>query len=257
MVKTQIDLSDIAPYFDVKKITQVENGATDSVYLLDDNYILKIFENASVADLQNELAILDICKNLPVAKAKSDIFFIANKPCLVYEKANGNNIAKPTKEQLNEIGIFLKKFHNITKNIQTKNMLYTKNEAKKLAVQNIDMLSMLEKIDIDDTPNCVIHGDLFMDNVSFNGNKLECVYDFIECGNGNSLVDLGCVLIWCIDENGLNLELANSLFSAYGYSDSLAKIIEYAKFVLIYYSAIREINGRDSAELMNKLRSLM
>ncbi len=258
MVKTQININEIKPFFSVNKIIPIENGATDSVYLLDDSYVLKIFENATARDLKNEIEILTVCKNLPVAKVKRDIFFIKNKPCLIYEKANGVNIKNPTKEQIAEIGLFLKEFHSLTKNIKTKNLLYTKKEAGSLVVKskNAELLQAFNALNIDDTPNCVIHGDLFMDNVSFNGNKLECVYDFIECSGGHNLIDLGCVLIWCIDYNGLNLELANALFNAYEYSESLAKIIEYAKFVLIYYSAIREINGRNSVELINKLRSL-
>ena len=40
-VKRTLSLDDLKPYVDVQKITPTTNGISDSVFILDDKYVLK------------------------------------------------------------------------------------------------------------------------------------------------------------------------------------------------------------------------
>jgi hypothetical protein len=49
-VKTHITIDDLKPYIDVQNITPTIDGISDSVFILDDKYILKIFELTTKRD---------------------------------------------------------------------------------------------------------------------------------------------------------------------------------------------------------------
>ena len=73
-VKRDITLNDLKPYIDVQKITPTTNGISDSVFILDDKYVLKIFETASKEEIESELELISFCKDLKVSKIISEIF---------------------------------------------------------------------------------------------------------------------------------------------------------------------------------------
>src|SRR5690606_24915157 len=66
-------------------------------------------------------------------------------------------------------------------------------------------------------PHGIIHGDLFRDNVFFEGDKLTGVIDFYSAGVGFLLFDLAVVVNdWCRNENNtLDKERTNALLEAY------------------------------------------
>ncbi len=102
-VKRTITLDDLKPYIDVQKIAPTINGISDSVFILDDKYILKIFETASKQEIQNELKLILSCKDLKVPKVIGKIFTIQDKYALIYEKAKGESIKKVSKNDIFEI----------------------------------------------------------------------------------------------------------------------------------------------------------
>lgn len=69
-----------------------------------------------------------------------------------------------------------------------------------------------------DLPRGIIHGDLFMDNTMFEGDKLTGVIDFYHACEDYLIQDVSiALLVWCTDTNGVvNENLSQSLLKGYG-----------------------------------------
>lgn len=69
-------------------------------------------------------------------------------------------------------------------------------------------------------PRCLIHGDLFWDNVIFEGDELKGIIDFEEACNYFRVFDLGMAFVGlCTGGTGINLCWAKALLS--GYQDGI------------------------------------
>ena len=222
-VKRTITLDDLKPYIDVQKITPTINGISDSVFILDDKYILKIFETASKQEIQNELKLILSCKDLKVSK--NDIF---------------------------EIGIFLKKFHKITKDkTSTNSQLFLKDELYKLIekTNHKPFFEQFSKLNIELKNDGIIHGDLFPDNATFFDKKLSCVFDFIQSCNGDFLFDLAVIaLSWCNTKEEIIY-----LLESYQTDITYESFIPYLKYAGLYYCVTRFLEKKDFSDLWNKI----
>lgn len=254
-VKTQIVKSDIIPYIKFDKLIESKNGATDTVYFLDDKYVLKVFENNTKEYIQNELELLNLCKLLKVSQVKEELFYIKNKPALIYKKCDGNNLKKSTKNSIIQIAIFLKEFHNITKNKTNTNIkLFEKDRLKDmiLTTKNKHFLDIFYSLDIELVNDGIIHGDIFLDNCNFKDDNLVCVYDFSDACVGSFIFDLAVVAqSWCNNDEEVEL-----LLKRYQYTDSLEKFKDYIVYALLYYSVSRALNNRCYNELLCKIDML-
>ena len=69
-----------------------------------------------------------------------------------------------------------------------------------------------------DLPSGIIHGDLFMDNTMFEGDRLTGVIDFYHACEDYLIQDVAiALLVWCTDSGGhVNEELAQALLQGYG-----------------------------------------
>ena len=252
-VKRVITLNDLKPYIDVQKIVPTIDGISDTVFILDDKYILKIFETATKKEIENELELIFFCDDLEVSKVIGNIFTIQNKFALIYEKAKGESLKKVSKNHILEIGTFLKKFHKITKNkISTNQQLFLKDELFKLIekTNHKPFFELFNKIDIKFKNDGIIHGDLFLDNATFLENKLSCVFDFIQSCNGDFLFDLAVVAIsWCATKE----EILYLLESYDGNNISYERFLPYFKYALLYYSVTRFLEKKDFSNLWQKI----
>lgn len=253
--KTNISIEELLPFFSAKKLQKTTNGATDSVYFLDDIYVLKLFEHANRSALEEELKLLNLCNELPICKIIKKPFVLKNKECMIYEKAKGESLRKRDLNSLKQITQFLKKFHNKTKNKTSTNpVLFEKENIDKLIKQVDDskLKELYSSINITLKNDGIIHADLFFDNALFYENKLSCVFDFINSCNGDFIFDLAIVaLSWCN-----NLKEVEYLLKEYKTKISSKEFYEYIKYAALCFSIFRFFNNRDYNNLLFKLKKL-
>lgn len=255
-VKTLVLKEDLKTFIEVENIYETKNGVSDTVYICDDKYVLKLFENSTEDIIQNEIDILDMIKELPCVKLDStDIIHIKNKPCLIYKKCRGDILEKAEKEHIEQIGIFLNHLHKITKNKRCSNIkLFEKKRLKELISQTgyKPFNDIFEEININLKDDGIIHGDLFLDNALFKDNRLSCVIDFSEACSGDFLFDLAVAAsAWC--KNDKEIEY---LLNSYGTKIESAQFKEYIKYALLYYSVTRYLDNRDYRELLERLKCI-
>lgn len=255
-VKRDITLDDLKPYnIDVQKITPTTNGISDSVFILDDKYVLKIFETATKEEIENELELISFCKDLEVSKVISEIFIIQDKYTLIYEKAKGQSLREISTNDILQIGAFLKEFHTITKNKTSTNpQLFLKDELYKLIVKTAHQpfFDLFNNLDIELKNDGIIHGDLFPDNATFFDKKLSCVFDFIQSCNGDFLFDLAVIAIsWCDSKE----EILHLLKSYQSEDITYEEFLPYMKYAGLYYSITRFLEKKDFSDLWEKIIS--
>ena len=254
-VKTKLELEEIRAFFDVQKLTPTINGISDTVYILDDKYILKLFEDSSLESLDEEIRLLELCEDLPISKIVKKPFIIKNKPAMIYEKCSGKSLDKTSINSIEQIGRFLKEFHTITKNKSTSNIdLFEKSRVQKLIDKtgNNEFQKIFDTIDIELKNDGIIHGDLFMDNATFIDDKLSCVFDLNDTCNGDFIYDLAVVaLSWCKDEKEYQI-----LLESYGLDIKMDSFIKYIKYGMLYYSITRYLDGRDFESLLKRCKEI-
>ena len=242
-VKLLITKEDLPFKFQKYNLVKSKDGVSQSVYFLSDKFVLKIFENTSEDTIQNELTLLSLLSKLPVAKSYKTIYYIKDKPCLIYKKAKGLSLKISDRSAIKQIGIFLSKMHKITYAHRLNNTQYftTKNIRDTIVKANNKIfLDSFDTLDLQLATNGIIHGDLFMDNCTFYKNKLECVFDFTGASQGDFIFDLAVVAIsWCKSIDDITI-----LFEAYGYNSSIKDFIPYMKYAYFYYASIRIIDNR-------------
>ena len=251
-VKRNISLDDLKPYINIQRITPTINGISDSVFILDDKYILKIFETASKEEIENELKLIFSCADLKIPKVVSEIFMIQNKYALLYEKSKGTSPKEISKDDICSIGIFLKEFHSITKGKTSTNpKLFLKDELYKLIkkTNHQSFIELFNKIDIELKNDGIIHGDLFPDNATFLDKKLSCVFDFIQSCNGDFLFDLAVIaLSWCNTKEEIIY-----LLESYQTDTTYECFLPYLKYAGLYYCVTRFLEKKDFSDLWNKI----
>lgn len=252
-VKTILSIEDVKPFLDVHTLVATKNGIRDSVYIINDISILKIFENSSIEAVKEELRLLQFCKELSVPKVISEIFTIKGKPALLYQKCHGKSLKVPSMDEIKQIGKFLKQFHTMTYNQKSSNEPLFERDRLESLIEKSDhqpFLDILNAISIELKDDGVIHGDLFLDNANFINGSLSCVYDLSEACNGDFLFDLAVTaLSWC-----KNSAMEKALLDGYGQTISLKHFREYVKYAGLYYSVTRFLEDRNYKELLEKIR---
>lgn len=251
-VKTNLTKKDLK-VLNVSHIKATKNGVSDTVYILDKKRVLKLFENSSIATLKNEIKFLKWFKKLPVSKLdKKKVFYIKNKPCLLYKKCKGNIVKNIKTDHIKQIAKFLKQFHKLSKEKKSNNKMIFDNESLKKLIKktkNKDFVKVYNLIDLQLKNDGVIHGDLFVDNILFKKKKLMCVIDFSEACNGDFLFDLAVVaLSWCNTKKQIK-----TLLKCYDKKIKYQKLQKYIKFALLYYSVTRYIDNRNYRVLFDKI----
>ncbi len=255
-VYIDIDSQDLPEKYQKYNLIASKDGKSQSVFFLENKYILKIFNDYTKEELKNEQNLLNTLKNNKVSNIL-DTFFIKNNQTIVYRHINGLSLKQIQNNHILQIAIFLKNMHKLTycktsSNTQIFTENYLKNMIKKS--ENSKLLNIYNSITITLKNDGIIHGDLFADNCKFETNKLSGVYDFCEACNGDFIFDLAVVAMsWCYNKYQLNKEKVLTLIRAYGLKISYKKFLVYIKYALLYYTTSRYINNRDYKELYLKL----
>jgi len=253
---TKITLEEIQQHFECKTLQPSTDGVSDSVYFLDNNYILKVFEAKEVSVIEEEVKLLKICEGLKVPKLIKKDFFIHDKPALIYQKCAGVSLQKVAICDLEEIGKFLQSFHHRTTQKESKNSeLFTKERLLGLIEKTgyEPFINSFHHLDIELKNDGIIHGDLFLDNATFVKRKLSCVFDFSEACNGDFLFDVAVVaLSWCENKKDII-----SLLESYGATIQFKDFIPYIQYAGLYYSVTRYLGKRDFQALQKRLECIL
>lgn len=240
-VKTKITIDDLSAFLKISTLEETSDGNSDSVYVLNEKYILKIYEDNLSKSIHEE-KVLNLCSKLKVPKIKHK-FIIKGKNTLVFNKAKGISLKNVNENHLYEIAIFLKNFHNITKNKSfNTSYSYDKEYLEKLINQtnNEYFDNWYKNLNIELKNDGIIHGDLFVDNAIFLEDKLNCVFDFSDSCSGDFLFDLAVVaLSWCKTKKEIN-----TLIKFYDENLEFDSFLEYVKYASLYYCVKRSIENR-------------
>lgn len=254
-IKTKLTKKDIKPYFKVKKLQKTNDGVSDTVYILDDKYVLKLFENSTLANIKEEQKLLTLCKDLKVSKLIQTPIKIKGRYALIYKRSKGKSLEKINSKHIKQIGKFLKRFHQRTQNKTSANKnIFSKKHLKKLILKtkNVKLLKIYNSLHIKLNDDGIIHGDLFSDNSLFYHNKISAIIDFSEACNGDFHFDLAVVAIdWCKSDKEVKV-----LLRSYHSKIGLKKFKTYMKYALLYYATTRYLDNRDYNSLLKRINKL-
>jgi homoserine kinase type II len=254
-IKTKLSKKDINPYFQVNKLQKTKHGVSDTVYILDDKYVLKLFENSTLKNIKEEQKLLKLCKDLKVSKLVSKPIKIQNKYALIYKKSKGESLQKIKLKHIKQIGKFLKEFHYKTKNKTSSNKnIFSNKNLKKLMIKskNVQLLKFFNSLQIELKNDGIIHGDLFCDNALFKNDKISAVIDFSEACEGDFYFDLAVAAIdWCKTDKEIQV-----LLKSYDTKLGLKKFKRYMRYALIYYATTRFLDKRDYNSLLKRMKKL-
>ncbi|MFZ2890282.1 phosphotransferase [Sulfuricurvum sp.] len=252
-VKTVITLADLLQSLEITSLEASKDGVMDSVYFLNDDRVLKIFETASEEAVKEELKLLLHCESLPIAKPMGEALRICGKPALIYQRCQGKSLKSAEIGEIREIGMFMREFHTFTATLESSNeRLFEKSRLEQMIEEaNIEIFdTLLKKIDLTLRNDGIIHGDLFLDNALFERERLSCVIDFTQACNGDFLFDLAVAgLSWCDSD-----EKTVALLESYGTTLTLEAFQPYREYATLFYSVNRYLNGGNYQELLEKLR---
>lgn len=209
-----------------KELKGISAGITNTNYFLitdQARYVLTIFEQNSMEELpyfvylMSHLATHDISCPVPIAdKQGNSLRLLKGKPALVISCLKGGNIDVPSAKQCAQVGRELARMHVVGASFQqaSKNQrgadwreATAAQVAKKLSETDRNLLNQVlafqANLDLTALPHGVIHGDLFRDNVLFDGEQLGGFIDFYYACDDVLAYDVAITVNdWCLTETG-------------------------------------------------------
>lgn len=202
-------------------------------------YVLTLVERDPVAELPFFIQLLDRLQqaDLPVPYALRDRSGIAlhrlnDRPALLQPRLPGRHIETPDASHCQAVGLMLARLHDATAisgllrpsdrglewmATQARALLERSKPSVRALLQ--PLLPILEQLrqHRPALPEAILHGDLFRDNVLFDGHHLTGIIDFYNAFSGWTLYDVAiCVNDWCLaDEGGLDERRTEALLAGY------------------------------------------
>ena len=235
----------------------IEEGVGNSNYLLrtrKKKYVLTIFEIAwaRVDALVKLLSLLAEC-DFPTTRLLSlatgqMITFSHGKPVLVKRYVSGQVAEDLDDAMLFQIGATMAQLHEIiAPDFLADNHACGLQTFLNIVGENIDpeyeswlaqQYNFLKKNIPRDLPRGIIHGDLFYDNVLFEGKKIKAIIDFEEVCQYYKLFDLGMGIVGlCKEETSIDLNKVQWLLNGYQQKRVLEKREKEYLQIFIEYAA--------------------
>ena len=249
------DISFINKQFGIEEIISfqgIKKGIENTNYLLkskNKKFILTIFEKrVSNKEIPFFMQLMDKLNNSKINCPKplknnngKYLIKLKNKTACIVSFLKGKDKNKLDLKNCFEVGKIIAQMHLVTKNIN----LSRKNS---MGIKNLDPLlksikfrsnkfSNLEKFLVNNLkeikknwpkklPKGIIHGDLFIDNIFFNKNKLSGIIDFYFAANDYFMYEIAiCINALCFDNKKskfkINKQKIKSLIQGY---ESIKKI---------------------------------
>ncbi|WP_435150608.1 homoserine kinase [Candidatus Pelagibacter bacterium nBUS_44] len=223
------DIVSINDQYEIEKITHfkgIKKGIENTNYLLKtkkNKFILTIFEKrVSNKEIPFFMRLMETLNNSNIncpkplkSKNGSVLIKLKNKKACIVSFINGKDKIKLNLKNCFEIGKVIANIHEITKNIKIsrKNSMGIKElepllkrikfKSKKFANLQKFLTNNLKEIKKNwpsKLPQGVIHGDLFIDNIFFNKDKLSGVIDFYFAANDYFMYEIAiCINALCFD----------------------------------------------------------
>ncbi|MFM9836240.1 MAG: homoserine kinase [Methylophilaceae bacterium] len=215
-------------------------GVTNTNYFVttaNSKYVLTIFEENEMADLpyfvdlMAHLAKKSVLCPMPISdKNGVCLHLLKGKPALMVSCLNGTDTETPSVGQCEHVGHALAKMHLAGQDFKhqshnlrdvTWRVATAAKVMDKLPAADQDLLKQIlafqENFDLSALPHGVIHGDLFRDNVLFDGEKLGGFIDFYYACNDVLAFDVAvAVNDWCLLPSGdFDEPKLNALMQAY------------------------------------------
>ncbi len=202
-------------------------------------FVLTIFEQNQFdelpyfVNLMSHLGSHDVPCPRPIRDRHSvSLRVIKDKPALLISCLNGKSIKKPNADQCTQVGHYLAKMHlagdsfkqeshnqrDAAWRTKTAELVMDKLSADDQAILK-PALKFQDQLDLSALPKGIIHGDLFRDNVLFDGQELGGFIDFYYACYDVLAYDVAiAVNDWCIAEDGeFDISLLNAFM--YGYTE--------------------------------------
>ena len=249
------DISFINKQFGIEEIISfqgIKKGIENTNYLLkskNKKFILTIFEKrVSSKEIPFFMKLMDKLNNSKINCPKplknnngKYLIKLKNKTACIVSFLKGKDKNKLNLKNCFEVGKIIAQMHLVTKNIDLsrKNSMGIKNldPLLKSIKFRSDKFSNLEKFLVNNLkeikknwpkklPKGIIHGDLFIDNIFFNKNKLSGIIDFYFAANDYFMYEIAiCINALCFDNKKskfkINKQKIKSLIKGY---ESIKKI---------------------------------
>jgi homoserine kinase type II len=239
-VYTKINKKDIVSInhqFEIDEITHfkgIKKGIENTNYLLKtkkNKFILTIFEkrvsNKEIPFFMNLMEILynsNInCPKPLINKNGSHLIKLKNKKACIVSFVNGKDKIKLNLKNCFEVGKVIANIHKITKNIKIsrknsmgikelgpllKSIKFKSRKFSNLQKFLTNNLKEIKKNWPSKLPQGVIHGDLFIDNIFFDKDKLSGVIDFYFAANDIFMYEIAiCINALCFDYKNSKFEI--------------------------------------------------
>ncbi len=219
--------------FDIGEVVELRGiaaGITNTNYFVitqNNRYVLTIFEKNTLGelpyfvDLMAHLARHNILCPMPIAdKNGLALHLLKNKPALMVTCLKGKDVATPDLAQVGQVATTLANMHLAGEQFKKQGhnqrgqdwFIKTAQQVlpKMLIAADSELLEseLAYQLSIDSThlPHGVVHGDLFRDNVLFDGGQLGGFIDFYYACNDVLAYDVAiAVNEWCLHHNGSDL----------------------------------------------------
>ena len=218
--------------FQLRSVAPAHHGIENTNYLLQARdsagqtcgLVLTVLEEIPVARLPWFTALLSALARagLPVPAPVAAPLSVANKPALLVPMLPGRHIQQPQASHCQQVGQALAHLHAAAPSPGSDAQEATGIErlGESLALLPTgwqpaasDVLAQWQARQL---PETLIHGDLFRDNVLFEGGRLSGLLDFYAAGRGPALYDLAVAMNdWCMVDDQPEPILETALLGAY------------------------------------------
>ena len=249
------DISFINKQFDIEEIISfqgIKKGIENTNYLLkskNKKFILTIFEKrVSNKEIPFFMKLMDKLNNSKINCPKplknnngEYLIKLKNKTACIVSFLKGKDKNKLNLKNCFEVGKIIAQMHLVTKNINLsrknsmgiinldpllKSIKFRSNKFSNLEKFLVNNLKEIKKNWPKKLPKGIIHGDLFIDNIFFNKNKLSGIIDFYFAANDYFMYEIAiCINALCFDNKKskfkINKQKIKSLIKGY---ESIKKI---------------------------------
>jgi len=256
----QSDIREIVSSYDLTMVDyeRIAPGATNSHYLLraqQGSYVLTVFDDKTLAQTVEQGRLLSLLKEhvFPTTRpllAVNGKMAIMHKtgPVMMKEYVAGEVYRYPDKTMLHQVGTTMAELHEVPcPGFLSRRQPYGVQKFSSIQGQKIDTeyegwiaerLPYLEQQKPQGLPRGLIHGDIFYDNVLFEGTRLAAIIDFEDVACEDKVFDLGMGIVGlCRKGQGVVLEKAQALVKGYAQIRELEEEEKRALQLYVEYAA--------------------
>lgn len=261
----------------------VAGGIENTNYFVDTaagSYVLTLFERLTADELpfylhlMKHLASRGIPVPDPVANTAGDILHVVKvRPAVIVNRLPGESVASPSPAQCRAVGGMLAQMHVAGNNYSrhqpnprgldwwraTAPMVHQFLLAEQKALLASEMAfqeQLAASVTFSELPRGPVHGDLFRDNVLFDGERVTGVFDFYFAGCDALLFDVAvCLNDWCVGDGGARVDHFLEGYEAVrplGASErELLPAMRRASALRFWLSRLSDFHVRREAALLN------